>query len=102
MEYVSGPAVVAGRLPPTQGTILPFRNGVLHQLALALAHTHKVGAHADLKPGNLRFRDENSIVLFDFNGALPIAAEGRHTVKQTGGIAGSHGYMPVEQVRFEL
>jgi serine/threonine protein kinase len=99
MNYISGPAVVASQLPPMQATILPFRNGVLHQLAVALAHTHQVGAHADLKPDNLRFRDENSIVLFDFNGSLPIAADGRETVMQTGGVAGTHGYMAPEQVR---
>jgi serine/threonine protein kinase len=99
MDYISGPAVVSGQLPLMQATILQFRNGVLHQLAVALAYLHQVGAHADLKLDNLRFRDENSIVLFDFNGSLPIAADGRETVIQTGGVAGTHGYMAPEQVR---
>jgi serine/threonine protein kinase len=102
MDYISGPAVVPGELPPMQAAILPFRNGVLHQLAVALAHTHQVGAHADLKPDNLRFREENSIVLFDFNGSLPIAADGRETVIQTGGVAGTQGYMAPEQVPMRL
>jgi serine/threonine protein kinase len=78
---------------------LGIRGGVFHQVASALAHTHRIGAHGDVKRENLLFRDEETIVLIDYNGALPIAAQGRDVVAQVGGVVGTHGYMALEHVR---
>jgi hypothetical protein len=68
------------------------------QLALALASVHRFGAHLDLKPDNLRLRDSNTVVLLDFNSMLPLAQAGGDTLLQIGGMTGTHGYMPKEQV----
>jgi hypothetical protein len=68
-------------------------DGLLHQLAVGLKHIHQVGAHADLRPESLRFRDSNTLVLFDLNGVLP---PNRDAVIVE---SGSHGCMPPEQVR---
>jgi hypothetical protein len=37
-------------------------------------------------------------VLLDFNSMLPIAQAGGDTLLQIGGMTGTHGYMPKEQV----
>jgi len=69
---------------------------IMRQVASALAELHAVGImHRDLKPTNIMFREDNSLVLIDFG--LAKQAQLRAEITGTGEIFGTPYYMSPEQ-----
>jgi DNA-binding response OmpR family regulator len=70
--------------------------GLMRQIAGALGELHRGGImHRDLKPTNVMFRDDGSLVLIDFG--LAKEAELRAEITSTGEIFGTPYYMSPEQ-----
>jgi hypothetical protein len=70
--------------------------GLMRQIAGALGELHRAGMmHRDLKPTNVMFRDDDSLVLIDFG--LAKEAELRAEITSTGEIFGTPYYMSPEQ-----
>src|SRR5262249_23499228 len=91
---------------------LPVRRAVdyARQVAAGLAAAHDKGVvHRDLKPENLLITTDGLVKILDFGiakliaPAEPVAEAGRAatatTQTQDGGIGGTAGYLPPEQVR---
>jgi tRNA A-37 threonylcarbamoyl transferase component Bud32/FixJ family two-component response regulator len=73
---------------------LAFR--YMRQMADALGELHRVGiTHRDMKPTNVMFRDDGSLVLIDFG--LAKQAQLRAEITGTGEIFGTPYYMSPEQ-----
>jgi DNA-binding NarL/FixJ family response regulator len=93
MEYCSHGSLkrrIAGGLPTDQA----FR--VMRDIAGALAALHSVGIfHRDLKPTNVMFREDDSLVLIDFG--LAKQAHFHAEITGTGAIFGTPYYMSPEQ-----
>ena len=71
---------------------------VLHQIATALVDVHAGEfAHMDLKPENIFFRSDSSLVLIDFNISTRIGGVARS--RNSGDVVGSPFYMSPEQGR---
>ncbi|MBL0123129.1 MAG: protein kinase [Betaproteobacteria bacterium] len=71
---------------------------ILHQLAAALIDVHAGGfAHMDLKPENIFFRDDESLVLIDFNISTRMRDVTR--IRTSDDVVGSPSYMSPEQGR---
>jgi hypothetical protein len=71
---------------------------ILHQIAAALVDVHAGDfAHMDLKPENIFFRGDGSLVLIDFNISTRIGGVTRH--RAGGDVMGSPFYMSPEQGR---
>lgn len=69
---------------------------LMRQIASALAELHEVGImHRDLKPTNVMFREDDSLVLIDFG--LAKQAHLRAEITGTGEIFGTPYYMSPEQ-----
>ena len=69
---------------------------LMTQMAGALGELHRAGImHRDLKPTNVMFRDDGSLVLIDFG--LAKEAELRAEITSTGEIFGTPYYMSPEQ-----
>jgi serine/threonine protein kinase len=69
---------------------------LMRQMAGALGELHRAGImHRDLKPTNVMFRDDDSLVLIDFG--LAKEAELRAEITSTGEIFGTPYYMSPEQ-----
>ena len=69
---------------------------LMRQIAGALGELHRAGImHRDLKPTNVMFRDDDSLVLIDFG--LAKEAELRAEITSTGEIFGTPYYMSPEQ-----
>ncbi len=70
---------------------------ILHQLAVVLADVHAAGfVHMDVKPENIFFRDDRTLVLIDFNISTPFGGVARSA---RGDVLGSPFYMSPEQGR---
>jgi serine/threonine protein kinase len=81
---------IASGLPPDQALL------VMRQIAGALGALHAVGiCHRDLKPTNVMFRDDDSLVLIDFG--LAKQAHFHAEITGTGAIFGTPYYMSPEQ-----
>ncbi|WP_434458512.1 protein kinase [Stutzerimonas urumqiensis] len=97
MEYVGG-----GDLAQYRGTVLaPARAlDIIRQLAGGLAVVHDNGlVHRDVKPGNILFRDDGSVVLTDFGVAKALELDNELT--QFGIAVGSPAYSSPEQAKCE-
>jgi len=98
MEFIEG-GDLAKRL--RQGPMTPAQAlAVIRQVAGALHTSHQKGyVHRDVKPENVLFRDDKTVVLADFGIAKALQSHGSMT--QTGMIIGSPSYMSPEQVKGE-
>jgi len=95
MEYLSG-----GDLKRRIAWGIPEGDAVSYvlQIGSALARIHSVGIlHRDLKPGNIMFRDDDSIALIDFGLAKQMRLE--QEITGSGEIFGTPYYMSPEQGR---
>ena len=71
---------------------------ILRQVATALAFAHSKGfVHRDVKPANILFREDGSVVLTDFGISRTIDSNTRLT--ETGTTVGTPHYMSPEQAR---
>jgi len=71
---------------------------ICREMALALDHAHEKGyMHRDVKPENILFREDNSVVLSDFGVAKTVSSSSRMT--HTGTVVGTPHYMSPEQAR---
>ncbi|MFL9814795.1 protein kinase [Stutzerimonas sp. VN223-3] len=97
MEYLGG-----GDLAQYRGTVLsPSRAlDIVRQLAGGLAVVHDSGlVHRDVKPANILFRDDGSVVLTDFGVAKAVELDNELT--HFGIAVGSPAYSSPEQARCE-
>lgn len=93
MEYCSRGSL---KLRIKQGLEPLKAYAIMRQVASALAELHAVGImHRDLKPTNIMFREDNSLVLIDFG--LAKQAQLRAEITGTGEIFGTPYYMSPEQ-----
>lgn len=93
MEYLGG-----GTLRHQIRVGIPERQAVIYlrKIASALTAVHEVGIlHRDLKPGNVMFRDDGSLVLIDFGLAKRMRLE--LALTDSGDIFGTPYYMSPEQ-----
>jgi serine/threonine-protein kinase PpkA len=96
MEYVPGgdlkQCLANGALPPQQAL------EILRQVASALGYAPRQGfVHRDVKPENILFRADGTVVLTDFGIAKAVGAGTRMTA--TGMTIGTSHYMSPEQAR---
>lgn len=97
MEYLSG-----GDLTRFKGQVLPaeYALDLIRQIAEGLSVVHRKGIiHRDIKPGNILFRDDGSLVLTDFGIAKDMSNDTDLT--QTGMTLGSPSYCSPEQTHCE-
>lgn len=96
MEYIEG-GDLAKRL--RQGPFTPAQAlAVIRQVAAALHASHQKGyVHRDVKPENVLFRDNTTVILADFG--IAKALQGNGNMTQTGMIIGSPSYMSPEQIK---
>jgi serine/threonine protein kinase len=93
MEYC-GQGSLKRRITEGMNPELAFH--YMRQIAEALNELHRVGImHRDLKPTNVMFRDDGSLVLIDFG--LAREAQLRSEITGTGEIFGTPYYMSPEQ-----
>jgi serine/threonine protein kinase len=73
---------------------------IAHDLASGLTYAHEMGfVHRDVKPGNILFRKDGSVVLADFGIAKAMDSSSSSTV--AGASIGTPDYMSPEQARAE-
>jgi len=96
MEYVPGgdlkQLIKQGALPPDRAL------AILKQVAAALGYAHEKGfVHRDVKPENILFREDGSVVLTDFGIAKAVGSGSKMT--GTGMTIGTAQYMSPEQTQ---
>lgn len=95
LEYLSGGDL---RRRMADGLATSAAIAILQQIARALLDVHAGGfAHMDLKPENIFFRDDGSLVLIDFNISTRMGDVTRNVI--SGDVMGSPFYMSPEQGR---
>jgi len=93
MEFCSKGSL---KLRIQQGLAPQIAYELMRQIASALAELHVAGImHRDLKPTNIMFREDNTLVLIDFG--LAKQAQLRAEITGTGEIFGTPYYMSPEQ-----
>jgi serine/threonine-protein kinase len=97
MEYLDGSTLLA--LLRNAGTLsLETARDWIRQLGLGLSYVHSKGVlHRDVKPANLMLV-EGEVKILDFGLA---SLDDGTCLTRTGGLGGSIGYMPPEQIRGE-
>jgi serine/threonine protein kinase len=97
MEHVPGGELDTDRIKSMN---LTEKLSVLVQTADALGFLHSLNfVHRDIKPGNILFREDNSVVLTDFGVARDQAAQQHDTL--AGYIIGTPHYLSPEQAQGE-
>ncbi len=95
LEYLAA-GDLCGRMAGGLTTVAAVH--ILEQIAMALVDVHAGGfAHMDLKPENIFFREDGSLVLIDFNISTRIGDITRSRIN--GDVIGSPFYMSPEQGR---
>lgn len=98
--YIAMEYCPAGDLSARLGNALPTETAVkyMRQIAEGMGAAHKVGIiHRDMKPGNILFREDNSIAITDFGIAMTLGAESELTM--AGSMVGTLLYISPEQIR---
>ena len=98
LELVEGPTLAerltAGPLPIDEALM------VAEQIAAALEAAHQQGlVHRDLKPGNIKVRDDGTVKVLDFGLAKIANDPTPSTVTAVGAIVGTPAYMSPEQAK---
>ncbi|MGH8479054.1 MAG: protein kinase domain-containing protein [Gammaproteobacteria bacterium] len=97
MEYIPGKNL---KERIGEGLLLKDSVHVIVQLANALGYAHRHGVvHRDIKPTNVLFRDDRSLVLTDF-GVAKLQDEGI-LLHSGDALIGTPGYVPPERVKGE-
>jgi serine/threonine-protein kinase PpkA len=97
MEYIPGKNL---KERIREGLLLKDSVHVIVQLAQALGYAHQHGVvHRDIKPTNVLFRDDRSLVLTDF-GVAKLQDEGI-LLRSGDALIGTPGYVPPERVKGE-
>jgi serine/threonine-protein kinase PpkA len=97
MEYIPGKNL---KERIREGLLLKDSVHVVVQLAQALGYAHHLGVgHRDIKPTNVLFRDDRSLVLTDF-GVAKLQDEGI-LLRSGDALIGTPGYVPPERVSGE-
>jgi len=107
LAYLVTPYMSGGTLKDVlrQRKVLPPSEAIqlVSQVLPALQYAHERNLiHRDIKPGNLLFKGDGSLVLADFGLVKVVEEEGRtlvQTVSETGQIAGTPEYMAPEQIQ---
>ncbi len=93
LEYLSAGDL---RRRMANGVVTEVALKILQQIAMALVDVHAGGfAHMDLKPENIFFRSDGSLVLIDFNISTRMGGVTRNRI--SGDVLGSPFYMSPEQ-----
>ena len=96
MEFVSGEALDKV-LEETGALPLETVAYVIDRILSALGHAHQAGiVHRDIKPANVMLTASGGIKVMDFGVAF---MRGANPSGATGGLLGTPGYMPPEQIR---
>lgn len=98
MEYVRGTSLRA-YIDPLRPLPIDWAAAITAQICTVLSHAHAIPVvHRDLKPDNVLICDTGAVKVLDFG----IAALLRTDVTRltaTGGVVGTHHYMPPEQIQ---
>ena len=94
MEFLSGRDLEA-LLKATTSLTLQQKLEIAIQLCEGLGYAHDQGiVHRDIKPGNVRVLEDNSVKILDFG----IAKFAMSSVTQSGTVMGTPSYMAPEQI----
>ena len=97
--YIAMEYCPAGDLSARLDKVLPTETTIkyMQQIAAGLSAAHKLGIiHRDIKPGNILFREDDSIAITDFGIAKTLGAESELTV--VGSMVGTLLYISPEQI----
>ena len=100
LNYIAMDYLPGGSLHDRMSKGISVREAIriCREMALALDHAHEKGyMHRDVKPENILFREDDSVVLSDFGVAKTVSSSSRMT--HTGTVVGTPHYMSPEQAR---
>ncbi|MFI2662587.1 serine/threonine-protein kinase [Micromonospora carbonacea] len=98
MEYVRGTSLRT-YVDPLRPVPVEWAAAVAAQICTVLSHAHAVPVvHRDLKPENVLVSDGGAVKVLDF-GIAAILRTDVTRLTGTGGVVGTHHYMPPEQIQ---